>query len=97
MQGSERQRIRALEDAIVKLATAESVAALASRLDALEGEVKLVATALTKVAVIEAKLDGLDRLMTREADAIKHALQGLEGRHADITGRVARGRRAATG
>lgn len=96
MQGGERQRVRALEDAIVKLATAESVAALASRLDALEGEVKLVATTLTRVAVIDVKLDGLDRLVTRELDAIMNALRGLERRHAE--GQVApRGRRAATG
>jgi hypothetical protein len=79
MQGSERQRIRALEDAFLKLATAESVAALASRLDALEGEVKLVATALTKVAVIEVKLDGLDRLMMRETESIRFALRELQG------------------
>jgi hypothetical protein len=80
MQGSERQRIRALEEAIEKLATAESVAALATRLDGLEGEVKLVATALTKVAVIEAKLDSLDRLMMREMNEVKHVLRGLEDR-----------------
>lgn len=77
-QGGERQRVRALEDAILRLATAESVAALATRLDALESEVKLIASALTKIAVIEAKLDGLDRLMTRETDELKHTLRGLE-------------------
>jgi hypothetical protein len=97
MQGSERQRVRALEDAIVKLATAESVAALASRLDALEGEVKLVATTLTKVAVIDVKLDGLDRLVTRELDAIMHALRGLESRHVEGQVGSPRGRRAASG
>jgi hypothetical protein len=84
MQGSERQRIRALESAIIKLATAESVAALATRLDALEGEVKLVATALTKVAVIESKLDSLDRLMMRETDEIKHSLRALKARRAPV-------------
>ncbi len=87
LQGSERQRIRALEDAIQRLATAESVAALATRLDALEGEVKIVATALTKVAVIESKLDGLDRLMMIELDELKYMLRGMDGRTPGRTGR----------
>jgi len=97
IQGGERQRVRALEEAILRLATAESVAALATRLDALEGEVKLVASALTKVAVIEAKLDGLDRLMTRETDEIKHTLRALEPHGMAATGPERRGRRVSPG
>lgn len=83
LQGGDRQRIKSVEDLVVKLATAESMEALATRVEMLEGDIKLVATALTKVAVIETKLDGLDRLMTRETDEIKHSLRGLEKRSFD--------------
>jgi hypothetical protein len=58
-------------------------------------EVKLVASALTKVAVIESKLDGLDRLMTREMDEIKHTLRGLEPHGLAVAGPERRGRRAS--
>jgi hypothetical protein len=97
MQGGERQRVKALEDSFQKLATAESVAALASRLDALEGEVRLIATALAKVAVIDVRLDGLDRLMSTQLEAISHALRGLEGRPFDAPSGGSRGRRATAG
>lgn len=80
LQGSDRQRIRQVEEGVAKLASAESLAALAGRVEDLEGDVKLVATALTKVAVIETKLDGLDRLVMRETEEIKHSLRLLETR-----------------
>lgn len=67
----------------------------ATRIEALV--VDPVAVRKVQHGVYKAKLDGLDRLMTRETDEIKHALRGLEGRHSDITGRVARGRRTAPG
>jgi hypothetical protein len=34
-------------------------------------------SALTKLAVLETKLDGLDRLMTRDLDEIKHSLRSF--------------------
>lgn len=80
LQGADRQRIKSTEDAIARLATAASVEALSVRVGDLEGDLKLVATALTKVAVIESKLDGLDRLMMRETDEIKYTLRALEKR-----------------
>ena len=52
---------------------------------------------LTKVAVIEAKLDGLDRLMTRETDEIKHTLRALEPHGMAATGPERRGRRVSPG
>ena len=83
MQGGDRQRIKAAEDAIGRLASGDALAALALRVTDLEGDVKLVASALAKVAVIDAKLDALDRLMSRETDEIKRSLRGLEARRFD--------------
>ena len=84
LQGSDRQRIKSVEDAIGRVASVDSVSALATRIDDLEGEVKLVSTALTKIAVIDVKLDALDRLMSRETDEIKRSLRGLEARSVSL-------------
>lgn len=83
LQGADRQRIRTMEEASAKLASAESLEALALRIEELEGDAKLVAAALTKVAVIDTKLDGLDRLVMRETEAIRHSLRVLEARSLD--------------
>lgn len=83
MQGSDRQRIKALEDVVTKLATFESVVALGGRLSEVESEMHTFGNAMTKVAVIETKVDGLDRLMTRELDEIKHSLRSLTSRSFD--------------
>ncbi len=83
MQGGDRQRIKASEEAIGRLASADALAALGSRVSDLESDVKLVASAIAKVAVIDAKLDALDRLMSRETDEIKRSLRGLEARRFD--------------
>lgn len=83
MQGGDRQRIRSVEEAAAKLASSESLDALATRVEELEGDAKLVAAALTKVAVIDAKLDGLDRLVMRETEAIRISLRVLEARSFD--------------
>lgn len=77
MQGGDRARLKAVEDLCLKLATVESVSAQGRRIDDLEKEVQQVANALTKLAVLETKLDGLDRLMTRELDEIKHSLRSF--------------------
>lgn len=83
MQGSDRQRIKSLEDGASKLASLESVAALGGRLNEVETEMHTFGNAMTKVAVIETKVDGLDRLMTRELDEIKHSLRSLTSRSFD--------------
>jgi len=83
IQGGDRQRIAATEDAIARLASTEALSALTLRVGDLEGDVKLVASAIAKVAVIDAKLDALDRLMSRETEEIKRSLRGLEAQRFD--------------
>ena len=95
MQGADRQRLKAVEEALARHASAESVGALAGRMDELEHDLKQIAAALSKVAVVETKLDGLDRLMTRELDEIKHSLRGIQARGFDPP--ATRSRRAAPG
>ncbi len=80
VQGADRQRIAALEGRAAGLATAESLIAVASRVEELEREVKTVTRALNQVGIIATKVDGLDRLVTREMDEIKHTLRKLEER-----------------
>lgn len=74
----------------MKSAAADSVAAAASRLDALECQVKQVAGALKKIGVIE---ETLDRLVTREIDEIKHAPRGHATAHSKPGGRPERATR----
>lgn len=83
MQGADRQRLGALEERLEKHASSESVNAMGGRLDELEADVKQVAAAVTEVLVVKEKVMGLDRLMTRELDEIKHGLRRLEGRSFD--------------
>jgi hypothetical protein len=79
-QGADRQRIAALEARAENLATAESLFAVGARVDDLERAVKEVNRTLNQVGIIATKVDGLDRLVTREMDEIKHTLRKLEER-----------------
>jgi hypothetical protein len=80
VQGADRQRIAALEGWAASLATGESVTAIGQRVDELELAVKEVNRTLNQVGIIATKVDGLDRLVTREMDEIKHTLRKLEER-----------------
>jgi hypothetical protein len=93
MQGAERQRVRTLEAAIAKLASSEGLAGLALRFEALEAEVKLLGAEAARIAVIDSKLDGLDRLVSRDLDEIKTSVRALQ----DRPPAAARARRAAAG
>ena len=75
-----RQRIAALEGRAANLATGESLFAIGARVDDLERAVKEVNRTLNQVGIIATKVDGLDRLVTREMDEIKHTLRKLEER-----------------
>lgn len=76
--GSQTTRINAIEHTISGLATNESVTALSDRLVTLEETVKQASTTMTEVRVFATKLEGLDRLVTRELDEIKHSLRRIE-------------------
>jgi Flp pilus assembly protein TadB len=80
VQGADRQRIEAVEGRLTNLATIESVTALACRVDDQERDLKEMSQALNQVGIIATKVDGLDRLVTREMDEIKHTLRKLEER-----------------
>ena len=80
VQGADRQRIAALEGLAAHLATGEGLTAIAIRVDDLERAVKEVNRTLNQVGIIATKVDGLDRLVTREMDEIKHTLRKLEER-----------------
>ncbi|MDR3513882.1 MAG: hypothetical protein P4L73_19765 [Caulobacteraceae bacterium] len=80
LQGADRQRIATVERALAQHASSESVTAMGGRIDELEADVKQVAAAMTRIAVIETQLTGLDRLMTRDMDELKHSLRRLEER-----------------
>jgi len=80
VQGADRQRIAGLEGLAAHLATGEGLVALGARVDDLERAVKEVNRTLNQVGIIATKVDGLDRLVTREMDEIKHTLRKLEER-----------------
>lgn len=67
LQGADSQRLGALE----------------GRLNELEADVKHVVATVAEVFVVKEKVIGLDRLMTRELDEIKHTLRRLEERSFD--------------
>lgn len=80
VQGADRQRLTALEARVLNLATTESVSGLSTRVDDQERDLKEMSQALNQVGIIATKVDGLDRLVTREMDEIKHTLRKLEER-----------------
>jgi uncharacterized membrane protein len=80
VQGADRQRLKVIEDRQANLATVESVTALVGRVDEQERDLKEMTQAMNQVGIIATKVDGLDRLVTREMDEIKHTLRKLEER-----------------
>ena len=67
----------------------------ATRIEALV--VDPVAVRKVQMGVYKAMLDGLDRLMTRATDEIKHTLRALEPHGMAATGPERRGRRVSPG
>lgn len=50
---------------------------LEKRMDAAEARIGKLEDAMSRVPVIEEKLTGMDRMMTRDLDEVKHALRNL--------------------